>query len=167
MSTLEETHEVPPTPDEHLRFSPLEEQYIEPIHAMEQCRYAEPWSLGMFRQEMEKPFSYFYQLFLNDKLIGYGGFWLVVDEAHITKVTVDENYQGRGFGRALMEFLIQQCLQAGAVEIRLEVRESNTNARTLYSHLGFKEVGLRKGYYSKTNEAAVVMWKALQLNTES
>ncbi|RYD03254.1 hypothetical protein N752_20700 [Desulforamulus aquiferis] len=84
--------------------------------------------------------------------------WLVLDEAHITNVAVHPEYRGKSIGEALMLEMIQQAIIRGAVRMTLEVRPSNMAARELYKKLGFKEKGLRKKYYTDTNEDAIIMW---------
>ncbi len=123
--------------------------------------YPEPWTEGMFREEARSYRSHFYVMKLGEQLIGYGGFWLVLDEAHVTSVTVCKAYRGQGYGRRLLTFLLESAIDAGARMATLEVRVSNVNARGLYVSMGFRPVGLRKNYYPKTGEDAIVMLKDL------
>lgn len=144
-----------------LLYAPLEEQHLDRILPIEAEAYPEAWTVGMFRDEMRTPRSYFRVLFMGESLIGYCGFWLVLDEAHITSVTVAQAFRGRGYGREQILHLLDTARERGAVLATLEVRESNLPAKTLYESIGFRRVGLRKGYYSKTNEDALVMLKDL------
>lgn len=147
--------------DTLLEFVSLRAEHIPILLEIENEAYPDPWTEGMFRQEIHSNASYFYLAFHRDALIGYGGFWLVVDEAHITKVTITAPYRGMGHGKLLLRFLLEKAAQLGAHTIRLEVRESNEPARRLYTGLGFEEIGLRRGYYAQTNETAVVMSQSL------
>lgn len=115
----------------------------------------------MFREEIRNDRSYFCVALQDETLVGYSGFWLVLDEAHITSVTVAKPYRGRGYGRAQMLHLLEIARDRAVRMVTLEVRDSNDPARKLYESLGFKAVGLRKGYYSKTQEDAIVMMKEL------
>ena len=142
-----------------LRFVPLSEEHLDDVMAIEQEAYPEPWTLRMFHEEIRGERSYFYVAFLEEALVAYGGFWLVLDESHITSVAVKDTYRGRGFGRQLMEFLMNEAVDSGATRATLEVRVSNLRARNLYLSLGFRPIGLRKGYYPKNNEDAIVMLK--------
>ncbi len=144
-----------------LVYEPLRESHLAGIMDIEVEAYPEPWTTGMFRDEMRSPRSYFRVAFSEGQLIGYCGFWLVADEAHITSVTVDHGFRGRGYGREQLTHLIVAAIAQGARIATLEVRESNTAARNLYESAGFRGVGLRRGYYSKTNEDAIVMLKEL------
>lgn len=91
-------------------------------------------------------------------MAGYGGLWLMVDEAHVTSVAVRPEYRGRGLGELLMLALFDIALAVGARWMTLEVRVSNTVARRLYEKLGFRETGIRPRYYTDNNEDAVIMW---------
>lgn len=144
-----------------LRFEPIAVQHLSRILDIEVEAYPEPWTEGMFRDEIRSNYSHFFVAMLDDMLVGYCGFWLVVDEAHITSVTVRDTFRGRGFGHRLVEHLLREAVEAGAHMATLEVRVSNVRARNLYLQYGFRPVGLRKNYYPKSNEDAIVMLKEL------
>ena len=144
-----------------LEFVPLAEEHLDAIMAVELEAYPEPWTMGMFREEMRSTRSYFSVALKGTELVGYAGFWLVLDEAHITSVTVNKKFRGMGFGREQTLNLLEEAQRRDARVATLEVRESNEAARSLYESLGFSPAGLRKGYYSKTNEDAIVMTKEL------
>lgn len=145
-----------------LEFVPLQEEFLEEIMEIEAEAYPEPWTIGMFREEMKSKRSYFFVAFSGETLVGYGGFWLVLDEAHVTSVTVRKNLRGCGYGREEMLHLLSVASEMFVRVTTLEVRQSNAAALALYADLGFRAAGLRKGYYSKTNEDAIIMVKNLQ-----
>ncbi len=91
-------------------------------------------------------------------IIGYGGIWLMLDEAHITTLGVSPQYRGKGIGEFLLVGLIDVAMQLGASWLTLEVRVSNTVAQNLYQKYTFKEAGVRKKYYTDNNEDAYIMW---------
>lgn len=142
-----------------LTFEPLREAHLDAVLAIEVEAYPEAWSIGMFREEIRSPRSHFWSVFLDGVLMGYGGFWLVLDEAHITSVTVRDTYRRRGFGRELMQHLLREASTLGVRRAMLEVRASNLGAKALYEGMGFTVTGVRKRYYSKSNEDAIVMLK--------
>lgn len=144
-----------------IAFVRLTENHLDRILVIENEAYPEPWTIGMFRQEIESDLSQFFVMFQREELIGYGGFWKVVDEAHITNVTVRKESRGQGFGRVLMEFLLDTARDFELRLATLEVRMSNLPARNLYLSLGFRPLGIRKEYYPKTGEDALVMLKDL------
>lgn len=94
-------------------------------------------------------------------IIGYGGMWTIMDEAHVTNVAVRSAYRGRGFGELLLRELQQKALTYGSTAMTLEVRVSNEIAQNLYRKLGFKPSGLRPKYYTDNQEDALIMWADL------
>ena len=89
--------------------------------------------------------------------LGYGGFWLIVDEAHICTLAVHPEWRGQGLGELLLVHMIDQATALNAAVATLEVRTSNLQAQSLYHKYGFEVVGLRKGYYSDNHEDALIM----------
>jgi len=90
-------------------------------------------------------------------VIGYAGFWLLVDEAHICTIAVDPAWQGRGLGELLLISLLEQGQEIGAIRATLEVRASNRVAQHLYHKHQFEIVGRRRRYYTDNNEDAYIM----------
>ena len=142
-----------------LRFVRIREEHLPEIMAIEREAYPEPWTEAMFRQEIEidNSTSYFYVVYLDEVLIGYAGFWLVADEAHITSVTVRCDCRRRGYGRDELRFILDVAARAGVRLATLEVRASNVRAQSLYTQMGFRQIGRRKGYYATSQEDAIVM----------
>lgn len=91
-------------------------------------------------------------------IVGYGGVWLTVDDAHITTIAVDPVYRGQGVGELLLNALIDHAYDLGAHQITLEVRISNTSAQRLYLKYGFQPGGTRPRYYTDNSEDALIMW---------
>lgn len=92
------------------------------------------------------------------RVVGYAGLWLMVDEAHITTIAVHPRYRNYGLGELLLLRLIDVAYDIGARWLTLEVRASNTLAQALYAKYCFREMGVRKRYYSDDGEDALVMW---------
>ena len=91
-------------------------------------------------------------------IVGYAGLWLMTDEAHITTIAIDPDFQGNGLGELLLVALIDRAKSIGARWLTLEVRVTNEVAQRLYEKYTFKEMGVRRRYYSDNNEDALVMW---------
>jgi [ribosomal protein S18]-alanine N-acetyltransferase len=91
-------------------------------------------------------------------IAGYGGLWMMLDEAHITTIGVAPAYRGRGIGELLLIAMIDQAMEGGASWLTLEVRVSNTVAQNLYHKYTFREAGVRKRYYTDNDEDAYIMW---------
>jgi ribosomal-protein-alanine N-acetyltransferase len=94
---------------------------------------------------------------VSPSLVGYGGFWLMVDEAHISTIATHPDWRRRGIGELLMVAMIEAAVEAGAERITLEVRVSNVGAQRLYRKYGFEVTGVRKKYYSDNGEDALIM----------
>lgn len=92
-----------------------------------------------------------------ETIVGYAGLWLMADAAHVTTIAVDPPYRGEGVGELLLIDLIDRSLVIGADEVTLECRVSNYVAQALYRKYTFRNVGLRKRYYSDDGEDAVIM----------
>jgi ribosomal-protein-alanine N-acetyltransferase len=90
-------------------------------------------------------------------IVGYGGFWLMVDEAHVSTIATHREWRGRGIGELLLVAMIDHATEIGARIVTLEVRVSNTVAQALYRKYGLSVVGERKRYYSDNGEDALVM----------
>ena len=90
-------------------------------------------------------------------MVGYAGFWLIVDEAHIGTIAVHPLWRQRGLGEKLLVTLLRQARELGAVLATLEVRPGNQAAQRLYRRHGFAEVGQRKRYYQDNGEDALLL----------
>jgi [ribosomal protein S18]-alanine N-acetyltransferase len=90
-------------------------------------------------------------------IVGFIVFWLGVDEAEILNVAVRVQARRRGIGRALVEAAANDARMRQASRLLLEVRSGNHAAQALYRSLGFVQIGLRRGYYQREHEDAVLM----------
>jgi [ribosomal protein S18]-alanine N-acetyltransferase len=91
-------------------------------------------------------------------IIGYAGIWVMTDEAHVTTIASHPELRGHGIGELLLLALVHRSLEIGARWMTLEVRASNAVAQNLYRKYTFKEMGVRRRYYSDNGEDALVMW---------
>jgi ribosomal-protein-alanine N-acetyltransferase len=148
-----------------LEFLKIREEHVPLLMEIEEEAYPEPWTEGMFRQEVESPVSQFFVTFLGGRIVGYIGYWEGVEEAHITSVTVRKEFRGRGYGRDELAFALDHAAKRGLLEAALEVRASNIPAQNLYKSMGFRQIGVRRKYYAGTGEDAWVM--VLSLTNES
>lgn len=142
-----------------LKIIKMQMEHLKEVLAIEKASFSTPWSYHAFAYEIKNDFAYYLVALLTKKVIGYGGMWLILDEAHITNLAVHCDYRQRGVGCAIMQELMRHAVRSGIAHVTLEVRPSNQAARHLYTTLGFKEGGRRRGYYLDTNEDAIIMWK--------
>ncbi|MBK9746744.1 MAG: ribosomal protein S18-alanine N-acetyltransferase [Chloroflexi bacterium] len=93
----------------------------------------------------------------NTVIVGYGGLWNIVDEAHVSTIATHPQFRGNGWGEVLLAAMIRRALTLGAAYIVLEVRVSNVVAQNLYKKYGFETVGTKTNYYHSNNEDAYDM----------
>jgi ribosomal-protein-alanine N-acetyltransferase len=138
-------------------------EHLDEVMEIEKLSYTTPWSREAFVTEVQdNDFAKYFVALQHSVVIGYAGMWIILDESHVTTIAVHPDFRKQGLGRLLMTTLMKEAIVLGADRITLEVRPSNTSARSLYNSLGFKPVGVRKGYYTDNNEDAIIMWKSLR-----
>lgn len=142
-----------------LRFEGLHEAQLPAILEIENVVNGSPWSERSFRNEIDHPHGLFRVALEDGVVVGYGGVWLVIDEAHVTNVAVAPAFQRQGIGRRLMIELLRAARDKGMSCATLEVRAGNAPALHLYEALGFERTAVRRGYYPDNKEDAVVMWR--------
>jgi [ribosomal protein S18]-alanine N-acetyltransferase len=142
----------------NLRLEELRENHIPKILEIENRTNGAPWSERAFRNELSHSDRFFLVATSGESVVGYGGVWLVIDEAHVTTLAVAEEERRHGIGEKLMIDLLIKSRDAGMVCSTLEVRAGNLAAIKLYEKLGYKETARRKGYYPDNREDAIVMW---------
>ena len=140
-----------------MQVRPMTRKDCEQVAAIEAVSFSVPWSLSAFTETLQKENFRYYVAEENGEILGYCGFLFVLDEAEIPNVCVKESARRRGVGRKMMETLIKEAANLGMCRLLLEVRESNVGARALYESLGFCEDGIRKNFYEKPTEDAVLM----------
>lgn len=132
---------------------------IDFIYEVEKNSFQTPWSKESFENEINNnKFAYYYVLELDNKILGYAGMWVILDEAHITNIAIAPFARGKKLGEALLCHLMDKAKLYGAEKMTLEVRSSNYIAQGLYEKLNFKKTGIRKNYYADSVEDAVIMW---------
>jgi len=127
---------------------------------VEKLSFTIPWSKNALIEEvLNNRMAIYITAKVNGKAIGYAAMWKIFDEGHITNIAVHPEYRQNGIGSRLVEKLVDIAKERGIVKMTLEVRKSNLAAQALYCKYGFKEMGLRKGYYADNGEDAIIMWK--------
>jgi ribosomal-protein-alanine N-acetyltransferase len=143
------------------RFSirPMAISDVAEVTRIERACFSTVWPSDAFYNELStnKLAHYFVGLF-DDRIVGYGGIWVILEDSHVTTLAVDPAYRGRRFGEVLLLRLIDEAIDRSAAWMTLEVRESNAIAQRLYRKYGFTTVTMRTGYYSDDNESALIMW---------
>lgn len=133
-------------------------QDIKEAVALERQIFSMPWSENGFLTSLRSADTLYLTVRMAGKLIAYCGFLQSLDEADITNVAVDPAFRNRGVGRRMLQALMTLGRKRGVLRYTLEVRQSNAPAIHLYENLGFVSVGIRKNFYEKPSESAVIMW---------
>ena len=148
---------------ERLTIEPMTEDDLDWVAELEAKTFSMPWSREDFRGELGLPDRLFVVTRLHDgsglKGVGYSGMFLSFDEGEITNVAINPIFRGRGIGYAMLNAQMEMAKSFGAGSFTLEVRVSNAGAIHLYEKLGFESVGVRKNFYEKPVEDALIMWK--------
>ena len=131
---------------------------IAAVVGVERRAFDKGWPATAFERELtQNRMARYLVLQVNGETAGFGGIWLMVDEAHVVTVAVLPEFRGRGLGRLIVHGLVWVAQCEGMLAATLECRVSNTAARALYGRYGFYEVGLRRKYYQDNQEDAVIM----------
>jgi len=132
---------------------------LDTVSVLENEIFSVPWSKGGFAEALARPDTLYLVAAINGRLVGYCGYLQVLDEADITNVAVEKYYRGQGVAIRMLNSLLNYGKQQGIRAFTLEVRKSNKAAIHLYEKLGFIAAGMRKNFYEKPTEDAVIMWK--------
>jgi ribosomal-protein-alanine N-acetyltransferase len=157
---------------------------VDQVTAIDRVSFSTPWSANAYRYEItQNEMAHYYVVVPRSSpvtvvagdgwlyrlrrwftpasssrpVIGYGGFWLMIDEAHISTIAVRPDFRGRGIGELLMVRMIEKAIALKASQVTLEVRESNAIAQQLYYKYDFVVTGRRRAYYVDNREDALIM----------
>ena len=145
-------------PPVSLRVEPMQIGDLDAVQEIERRSFRTPWPAHAYRTELEtNRLATYVVARIDDRVVGYGGMWVMVDEAHITTFALDPDFRRRRIGERVLLSLLDHAQARHAHEATLEVRLSNLPARRLYEKYGFRPVGLRPRYYSDDNEDALIM----------
>lgn len=142
-----------------LEFRRMQPEDLDEVAAIEKTLFSCPWSKNSFEISLDKEYILFLTAIWDGKIAGYCGFLRSFDEADIVNVGVAKEYQGRGIACAMLKELMRLGNEIGVKDFTLEVRVSNAPAIHVYEKLGFVNEGIRKNFYEKPKEDAMIMWK--------
>jgi ribosomal-protein-alanine N-acetyltransferase len=129
---------------------------------LEEAQFPEPWTRGMLLDEILNTKTRRYTVAVeNKKIVGYLGVMFVIDELHVNTLGTLPGQEGRGIASSLMDDAWQDASARGIKRATLEVATSNARAQRFYYRYGFKPVGVRKNYYERTGQDALVLWADL------
>ncbi len=149
-----------------IRVRPLREADLPAVLAIEGRCFPDPWSEGVFRSALAQEGALWLGAELEGRLIGYAGMESVLDEGYVDNVAVDPAFRRRGAASALLRAFDREAERLRLLFLSLEVRAGNQGAIALYAAHGFREAGLRRGYYLRPPEDALIMTKFYAEDTE-
>ena len=143
----------------HVTITPMRRRHLRSVLRIEALVYPRPWSLGLFMSELALKTTRVYLCAkVGNEVVGYAGLMITGSDGHVTTVAVDPAWHRNGIGARLMLGLSRAAVERGCSGLTLEVRVGNDGAQALYRSFGFAPAGIRKNYYTETNEDAIVMW---------
>lgn len=143
---------------EELSISEMLPQDAAETAALERIIFTMPWSENGFLTSLQSPDTLYLVARVGGRIAGYCGFLQSFDEADITNAAVAPDFRGRGVGTRMLRELMARGRERGVSRYTLEVRQSNEAAIRLYRKLGFASVGIRKDFYERPRENALIMW---------
>jgi ribosomal-protein-alanine N-acetyltransferase len=137
---------------------PMRLDDVPAVHEIERLSFGTPWPAYAFEQELRgNRLARYLVARAGDRVVGFAGVWLMVDDAHITTFGVHPDWRRQRIGRQLLLNLAELSTTMGARRMTLEARVSNAAAQALYRDFGFEIVGRRPRYYTDDGEDALVM----------
>ena len=148
-----------------VRIVPMNADHLDELVELERICFSTPWSRNMLAEELDNACSAFLvAVDANDKVVGYAGLQVVLDEGYIANVAVFPEYRRQGIAGQLLQVFMNFAEANRLAFLTLEVRASNQAAIALYAKRGFEEVGRRKNYYEHPREDAIIMTKEFALD---
>ena len=130
---------------------------IKNVVSIEKECFSLPWSEKSFEDSLKQSYSVFFVAECAGSTAGYVGAYHIGDECDITNVAVSTEHRRKGIGRKLLEEVEKYAMEHSVQSVMLEVRESNTPAIKLYEAMNYKNIGIRKNFYEKPTENAIIM----------
>lgn len=142
-----------------IEYVAMTEAHVAAVAELEKVCFADPWSEKSVASELHNELSVWLVALDGETVVGYIGSQTVCGETDMMNVAVAPAYRRRGIAEGLIAALIGVLREKESHSLTLEVRQSNEPARKLYEKQGFEQVGLRKNYYRKPKENALILRK--------
>ena len=141
----------------------MRECHVAQIADLEKLCFNDPWSYNSIASELDNRLSLWLVAEEEGRVLGYVGSQTVLGETDMMNIAIHPDFRKRGIGTALISCLIDTLSNQGSHSLMLEVRASNNPAISVYTKLGFFEVGRRKNYYRNPKEDALILRKEWSL----
>jgi len=143
-----------------LEVSRLDYADLDDVLVIENAQFDDPWSLSTLREELDDPTRRYTKATSDRVVVGYLGCMLLETEAeaHVNTLATAVGEEGHGVATALLVEGLRAIVDLGVHDVTLEVASRNLRAQRLYERFGFAPVGVRRGYYPRSGDDAIVMW---------
>ena len=139
-------------------FVPMGLAHVESVAEIEASSFTTPWSAETFRGLVDR--SGVAALVMTDtsgSVVGYAVLWCILEQGELANIAIAPDRRGEGLGRRMLHHVVEVARERGVEKLFLEVRASNAAALALYEDFGFARVGMRRNYYERPREDALVM----------
>jgi len=148
-------------------FFKLGPEHITEVAELEKRCFSMPWQEKQFRLAFEQHVFSIFGLRQNGALVAYVAVYHTPYELEILNIATHPDHRRQGLGKRLLGLMLQIGVKMGIETSVLEVRRSNAAAIALYESYGYVQCGVRRHYYTDTNEDALVYTKCLQEDAAS
>ena len=143
---------------------PAQLNHLDDIVSIEKSAFNKPWTKNQFMNDIQSELdSENWVYVINELVAGYIFGWIIQGEFHLNNIAVHPEYLRRSIGKNLIQHIIARVILRNVKVILLEVSAENIPARKCYQSMGFNQMGIRKDYYSKGDDAILYN---LELNTD-
>lgn len=132
---------------------------LEQVAGIEREIFSMPWSEKAFADSLQSENTLYTVAEIDGNVAGYCGMYIAFEEGNISNVAVAPEYRRQKIAANMLKNILKLAKEKGVTDVVLEVRETNTGAIRLYEQIGFEEAGVRKNFYDKPKENALIMWK--------
>ncbi|MDD5447837.1 MAG: ribosomal protein S18-alanine N-acetyltransferase [Actinomycetota bacterium] len=140
-----------------VRIRDMKERDLGQVHDIEVQTFPTPWTRSYFAMELGRRRSICLVAVRGGEVIGYLMSRFFGREVHLTNIVVSREERRGGIGSRLMGEFMRRCVERGVRYITLEVRGGNLEAQAFYRRFGFRDIGIRRGYYTDSGEDALIM----------
>lgn len=137
----------------------MKDEDLEQVTKIEKEIFSVPWSDKSFSDACNKENNVYLVCVVDNKVAGYCGMWTVLGEGNITNMAVAQEFRQQGIAKRLMTEMELRGRKLDVDTFFLEVRQSNIPAQKLYASMGYTQIGIRKRFYEKPVEDAIIMSK--------
>ena len=98
--------------------------HVVEIAEIEKVSFKTPWSAQMIADELKNPLAHYFVIEKDAQVLAYMGYYRILDEAHITNIAVKPDEKRKGYGKALLSFVLDEMKDVGVSSERKERRRN-------------------------------------------